>query len=360
MLKYQICAQSKTGKIFIYGVIGEKENSSKELVKVINEMESKGVKDYQIFINSPGGLVYDGLAIYNHIKGLNAEVIIDAQAASIASVIALAGAKVSMYKNCTFMIHNPMTMAWGNQNDFKKVQDNLEHVRDLIMSAYTSKTGKSENQIKQWMDDETWFNADQALEAGFIDNIIDKESPVKNTENSFQEFYNLITKPKQSEGIMNLKTQLIALLVLAAAATEEAIMTAVTKLKEAADKVPGLEDMVADYKAKLTTAETEAATVKAELKNSNKALAEKTLELLNSTANLALDKIVNAGKILPAQREDYLEEALKDPVAFEAKFKDRPQVFDLKDGLPIQPGNTDTGNLQEDATNHIKAQMQGV
>ena len=102
----------------------------------------------------------------------NVEVRIDGMAASAASVVAMAGDRISMSPVAMMMIHNPMTVAMGDHKAFQQAMDMLEEVKESIINAYELKTGQSRTVISHMMDDETWFNAKKAVELGFADDIL--------------------------------------------------------------------------------------------------------------------------------------------------------------------------------------------
>jgi ATP-dependent Clp endopeptidase proteolytic subunit ClpP len=174
---YEIKAKSDVSEIWLYDEIGKdwlgEGISAKEFLVELNAIKSPKI---DLRINSIGGAVFDGAAIYNAIRRHSANVTtyIDGIAASIASVIALAGDKVIMAKNALYMMHNPSGFAYGNSEDMRKVAGILDKVRDTMLSAYREKTGKSDEEITALLDGETWLEADQALEAGFVDEIGDK------------------------------------------------------------------------------------------------------------------------------------------------------------------------------------------
>jgi ATP-dependent Clp protease protease subunit len=93
-------------------------------------------------------------------------------AASAASVVAMAGDRISMSPVAMMMIHNPMTVAMGDHKAFQQAMDMLEEVKESIINAYELKTGQSRTVISHMMDDETWFNAKKAVELGFADDIL--------------------------------------------------------------------------------------------------------------------------------------------------------------------------------------------
>lgn len=169
---------AEKAEIWIYEYIGEDfwtgggvtaKNFQKELSAV-------NAQQIDLHINSPGGDVFDGITIYNMLKQhpANVTTYIDGLAASIASVIALAGNQVHMAENALLMIHNPWGMKMGGASEMRKMADNLDKVRDSISISYASKTGLSAEEIIALMDAETWMDADDAMEFGFIDNVTEK------------------------------------------------------------------------------------------------------------------------------------------------------------------------------------------
>lgn len=103
------------------------------------------------------------------------KVYIDGLAASAASVIAMAGDEVLMSPVSMMMIHNPATMAFGDHEDMKKAIDMLDEVKESIINAYEIKSGLSRDKLSKLMDNETWMNANKAVELGLADRIIEKE-----------------------------------------------------------------------------------------------------------------------------------------------------------------------------------------
>ncbi len=134
--------------------------------------------DLKLRINSPGGDVFAAQAIYNQLKDYKGRVTaqVDGLAASAATIITCAGDTVIMPGNALFMIHNPLTYAVGNADEMRKTADNLDIVRDTIVSVYLSRTkGKvTEDELKYMMDAETWLTADEAVTYGFADSVTDE------------------------------------------------------------------------------------------------------------------------------------------------------------------------------------------
>lgn len=170
---YEIKAKSDVSEIWLYDEIGMWGIGAKEFIAELNAIKSPKI---DMHINSPGGEVFDGAAIYNAVKRHPATVTsyIDGIAASIASVIALAGEKVIMAENALYMMHNPSGMCMGCSDDMRKMADILDKICDTMTGAYMAKSGKEEKEIKKMLDAETWMNADEAKEAGMVDEVGDK------------------------------------------------------------------------------------------------------------------------------------------------------------------------------------------
>lgn len=177
---YSIKAQAETDKaeIFIYEQIGEDWWTGEGVTakNFCKEVAALKVNQIDLHINSPGGSVFDGQAIYNALKRhpANVTTYIDGIAASIASVIALAGDTVVMAPNALYMIHNPWGLAQGSADEMRKYADLLDKVRDTIVTVYREKCGLSDEEIIAAMDAETWMSAEEAQAFGFVDQIGDE------------------------------------------------------------------------------------------------------------------------------------------------------------------------------------------
>ena len=174
---WDISAQGNEGEVSLYGVIEgdpgfmEGEVTPKQFVR---ELEALGrVDQLNIRINSPGGNVFAGQAIYSILRRHEARkvVTVDGLAASIASVVAMAGDEVVMPVNAMMMVHNPHGLSIGFADDHRKFADTLDKIRDGIVATYRDKTSLRRSQIEGFMDDETWFTAEEAVEQGFADRV---------------------------------------------------------------------------------------------------------------------------------------------------------------------------------------------
>lgn len=160
-----------SGTITMRGMIGDWEGgiSADDFHDVLAEHTG----DITIHFNSEGGSVTDGLSIYNAIASYEGKVTIhvDALVASIATVICCAADRVVMNNTGKFMIHRCWTAAVGNCKDFRKLAQTMEMLDGDIASVYGERTDQEPEMILQWMEDETWFSAKQALSLGFVDEI---------------------------------------------------------------------------------------------------------------------------------------------------------------------------------------------
>ena len=156
--------------------------------KLFKDELMSGSGPITIWLNSPGGDCIAASQIYSMLMDYTGDVTIkiDGIAASAASVIAMAGTKVLMAPTALMMIHNPMTMAWGDKSEMTKAIEMLDEVKESIVNAYEIKTGMSRAKISHLMDSETWMNANKAIELGFADDILeDKKKKCAADETAF-------------------------------------------------------------------------------------------------------------------------------------------------------------------------------
>nr|WP_249414898.1 ClpP-like prohead protease/major capsid protein fusion protein [Citrobacter freundii] len=157
--------------IYIYDEIGYWGVTARQFV---NDLKALGdVTHINLHINSPGGDVFDGIAIFNALKfhGAAITVHIDGLAASMASVIAMVGNPVIMPENTMMMIHKPWGFSGGDANDMRDYADLLDKVESVLIPAYAEKTGKSTEEIAAMLEDETWMDGKECLELGFADQV---------------------------------------------------------------------------------------------------------------------------------------------------------------------------------------------
>lgn len=159
-------------ELFIYDEIGAWGTNAEDVAFALNNLDPAA--KLTVRLNSAGGDVFDGLTIHNLLKGRgNLDVVIDGFAASIASIIAMAGDRVLMSDNASFMIHNPWTIVLGDAEDMRREAQTLDKIKSQLITTYGKKSDLSEKQLGELMDAETWFTADEAKESGFVDEVID-------------------------------------------------------------------------------------------------------------------------------------------------------------------------------------------
>lgn len=167
-------------RLMLYGIVGDEWDGfvSDEVVQMLAGVTQDSL---DVHINSPGGFVWEGIAIKNHLTAhrANITVIIDGLAASMGSFIAMSGDTVRMHRSAMMMIHNPWTVSAGEADDLRKDADMLDKVRDALIGAYMDKSGKSRDEILDIMNAETWLTAEEAVEMGFADEVIEDRENVQ-------------------------------------------------------------------------------------------------------------------------------------------------------------------------------------
>ncbi len=189
-------AGSKKVEILIYEQIGKSwfSDSGVEAKKFVQDLNNLDVEEIDLHINSNGGNIFDGNAIYNTLKSHPAtlNVFIDGVAASIASVIAMAGDTIEMPENAMMMIHDPQGMVRGTAIDMIKMADNLDKLKVGIVAAYRDKTEMDDADISELMTDETWMTAKEAVKWGFADKMTERVEIQNNFQaNAFSNFRNV-------------------------------------------------------------------------------------------------------------------------------------------------------------------------
>ena len=162
----------ETADVYIFDEIGTYGITAQEFITDIKDLKDTPIN---LRINSLGGDVFDGMAMYNVIKRREAKttVYIEGIAASIATIISLGADEVVMAENSLFMIHYAWGGTMGEAKDMRKTADTLEKITGELTDIYRKKTGLSYDALAEMMDEETWLNANEALEMGFIDTISD-------------------------------------------------------------------------------------------------------------------------------------------------------------------------------------------
>ncbi|MCU4822789.1 Clp protease ClpP [Bacillus cereus] len=174
-------ANGKTADVFIYGEITKyawEEYGEVSSITFKNELDELGddIETINLYINSPGGSVFETMAIIAMLQRHQAKVIsyIDGIGASCASVLPMISDKIIMYANSMMMIHNAWTYASGNADQLRKAADDIERINQSMVQHYLTRAGDKldEDTLKQLLDAETWLSAEEAMGYGLCDEII--------------------------------------------------------------------------------------------------------------------------------------------------------------------------------------------
>jgi ATP-dependent Clp protease protease subunit len=173
---YQFRAQATRAEIVIYDEIGAFGIPAKAFLDELKALGS--VAELTVRINSPGGSVFDGVAIYNALKRHDAVITVwvDGIVASIASMIAMAGDEVVMPENAMLMLHDPSALVVGTAADMRAMAQALDKMKAGMVAAYRDKSGRDDAEIEALMRDETWLTAQEAVDLRLADRV---EAPVR-------------------------------------------------------------------------------------------------------------------------------------------------------------------------------------
>jgi ATP-dependent Clp protease, protease subunit len=181
--RFECKTSGSTVDLYIYDAIGEGMFGGGISPSMVQKAlaEAKGAKTLNVWINSPGGDVFDGVAIYNQIARFGAakKVCVDGLAASAASVVAMAGDEITMAVGSQMMVHEAWGMAIGNGSDMREMADLLDKVTaDSVLPAY-GRTGQTPAKLAELLRAETWMSAEEAKALGFADTVLEAEKPAK-------------------------------------------------------------------------------------------------------------------------------------------------------------------------------------
>jgi ATP-dependent Clp protease protease subunit len=162
--------------IFIYDEISSWWGiGANDFVHDLNDLDATTIN---LYINSPGGSVFEGYAIYASLNryaeknDAKINVIVDGWAASIASVIAMAGDHIKIGAHASVMVHEPSSFVWGTASEMREEADVLDEIEEAIVDIYVARTGGDRKEIQDWVTAETWFKGQAAVDAGFADEVI--------------------------------------------------------------------------------------------------------------------------------------------------------------------------------------------
>jgi len=280
--------------VYLYDEVGSYGVSAKDFVEDIKLLKGK---DIYLHVNCVGGEVFDGMAIYNTLKKYKGKVVayVEGIAASMGSVIPLAADEIIMSENSLYMIHNAWGGAMGEAKDMRKTATLLDKLSSEIANIYSKKTNLPLSQIEEMMDEETWFNSEEALQYGFIDRISDavmvaaKYDITKFKNKTQKEIVNQLNNNKKSKTMteelkswFGAKVEEIVAAVKGGVDTKEVseVNVILADNEEISNKLSELESKVVDVNA-LSTSKDEEIT---ELKNTVDSL-NSEIEKLNNKSN---------------------------------------------------------------------------
>ena len=290
----------KQTEVVIFDEIGRWGITAKDFATALKEIP----EDHAITvrINSPGGSVFDGYAIFNALKARSAQITtkIEGLAASMASVIALAGSKVTAAVNSIVMIHNPWSGVSGDSDDLRKMADLLDKLTGQLVGIYAAKTGLPEADVRAAMDAETWFTGAEAKEWGLVDEVTDEIQAVASFDVS--RFRNapkalaekpapIAAEPQQPDAIATITAERDEL--------KAKLETVETQAAHSAEQIAALK-VESDQRASAIDAEKAAhALTKAQLDESR-------AELLRRDAEIAVGSAIASGRLAETARAEFV------------------------------------------------------
>lgn len=178
--EFRIVQKEREADVYVYDVIGDDYYGGVSAKEFVSQVSALDVDVIHLHVNSPGGDVFAGVAMGVALRQHQAKVIayIDGQAASAATRLTAAADEVRIAAGAFYMIHNSWTIAAGDTRELAKTSKLLADVDQSIIADYEGKTKQTAEQLQSWMNETTWFNADDAVKYGFADSVIDS-APAK-------------------------------------------------------------------------------------------------------------------------------------------------------------------------------------
>ncbi len=321
--------------IYIFGVIGD-EYTSQMLFNQLQQTDDD--TEIKVLINSPGGYVYDGLAIYNILKDRDVTVEVSGQASSIASVIAMAGKQVNINENSFMLIHNPWTFAIGDSKYLEKVKNDLDMLKEAILAAYMSRSNLSKEKLVDMMNDETLMSADMALEHGFVNQKIRRSA--KDLAMNYLNFYEQKREFAKENRLMKFFDKIKALLGFGDDVTEDQALEKIKALKEAKDSAGNTPRDPQEPQG--GNSDKELMTLIRKQNETIQNLQTEIKEIKDTSANDRVENLVQGavddGKILPADKDAWLAAAEKDFDGTKEKLDGRAKNSAMPSGVETPSG----------------------
>ncbi|MDX8367774.1 head maturation protease, ClpP-related [Cytobacillus sp. IB215665] len=331
--------KKNSGEIKIYGEISDynwwgDSITPKDFATDLADLGD--VENIDVRINSGGGGVFAGLSIYNQLKrhSANITVFVDGLAASIASIIAMAGNKIVIPTGSFFMIHNPMSSVWGGDaNELRETAELLDKIRDSLVDVYEARTSMNRDEIVEKMDNESWFGASEAVEFGLADEIEEAMSVTASMQGrmaifngvniDLSRFTNAPKLPKQQANPSNEPQNIVQ-------NTNNEVKKTVKNLEELKNEHPDIYNQAIQAGAEQERGRIEALDkVKDSNPGNDEIINKAKYETFNTAEQAALD-ILNAQS---AKRNDYLN-----------NVKNDAQNSGINNVTPQEPHNQKTVN----------------
>ncbi len=198
-----VSANGETAEVYIYDVIAWPFIEAQDIISQV----PPNAKTINLHINSPGGSVWEGTAIYNWLKNHSAaiNVSVEGLAASMASIIAMVGNEITINRAAFLMIHDPWVVMTGNSEELRKEADLLEKIETTMAGIYAEKSGQDINEIRQWMHEETWFTGEDALSKGLASRTEDGDAPGVTNQFNLSMFTRFPERPAAAAGNFNVQ-----------------------------------------------------------------------------------------------------------------------------------------------------------
>lgn len=308
-------------------------------------------RDILLRINSPGGSVFDGFAIFDLLKSRNVTARVVGVAASMATVIMLAARRIEAAENAVLMIHNPVGLSFGDAEQMRSDADLIDKLKGRLVAVYAKKTGKSEKDVSEAMDKTTWFTAQEAKDWGLVDAVTE---PVKVAavfdvarlnppQGLFSGALPASTNHQPKDTMKNLMKALVEAKLIASIDASDEV---------AASQFQAAFSAHADARK---DAETKLATAEASLKSAN----AKLQDAAKASAEVLVSEAVKAGKIKDAAdiRAKWVEALLRDESGTKAMIESLADQKAPRGAAPVASGRKADGAKNVPSTESVWAKQ---
>lgn len=323
--------QGEAAEISIFDAIGGWEFTAKDFKADFDRV--KGSPEVRLIMNCPGGDVFDGMAIYNLLASIRERLTVEVVgiAASMGSVIALAGRELVMGEGTYFMIHEPITFWIGTADEMRKTAEWLEKIRDEIANVYEAHSALTREEILEKMKAETWFTAAEAEEAGFVTRVEEHEEavalaldrtrfPYKHVPRQIKAIDSTHGDREEDQAHSDLETSaqedqvktLIAVVAALVALSVDELKKATAEDKDKVAEALGFKERLEAGDRAVKQLEIETGKVSL-LTSETAALAQRVAELEEKVTKAMFDGLVASGKLSPKMRAAWEEQYRLDP-----------------------------------------------